>query len=114
MNAKFISEINLMNANSLVKLNELNFDRKLLWPLEAWQAGNDITVRFFRSLLYRLSIDNFCLSLSIKKLFNIFHLGGESPLRVKFGNFLAILNHLTKFAETSIPKGDNLTPNRVV
>jgi hypothetical protein len=48
----------------------------------------------------------FCLSLSVEKLFNIFHLAGESPLGAKFLGFLGILNPLAKFGETANPKSD--------
>jgi hypothetical protein len=51
----------------------------------------------------------FCLSLSVEKLFNIFHLAGKSPLGAKFWGFSGILNPLTKFGEIAIPKGDYLT-----
>ena len=37
-----------------------------------------------KSLLYRWSVDIFCLCLSVEKLFNIFHLAGKSPLGAKF------------------------------
>jgi hypothetical protein len=59
-----------------------------------------------KSLLYRLSFDILCQSLSVEKLFNIFHLAGESPLWIKVGGFLEILNPLAKFAETATPKSD--------
>lgn len=58
------------------------------------------------SLLYRWSVDIFCLSLSVEKLFNIFHLAGKSPLGAKFWGFLGILNPLAKFGETAFTKSD--------
>jgi hypothetical protein len=47
--------------------------------------------------MYRWSVDIFGLSLSVEKLFNIFHLAGESPLGAKFWGFL---NPVAKFGET--------------
>jgi hypothetical protein len=58
------------------------------------------------SLLSRCSVDIFCLSLSVEKLFNIFHLAGESPLGAKFEAFWGLLNPLAKFGETAISKSD--------
>jgi hypothetical protein len=67
----------------------------------------------FRSLLYGFSVDIFCLPLSFEKIFNIIHLAGDPPLRLKFRG-LGILNPLAEFGETATPKSDYLTPNRVV
>jgi hypothetical protein len=58
------------------------------------RSTSEMTSQFdlFESLLCRLSVDIFCLSLSVEKLFNIFHLAGEFPLGAKLGVFLGILN----------------------
>ena len=58
------------------------------------------------SLLYRWSVDIFCLSLSFEKLFNDFHLAGKCPLEAKFWGFLGSLNPLAKFGETAFTKSD--------
>jgi hypothetical protein len=46
------------------------------------------------------------ISLSVEKLFNIFHLAEDSPLGAKIWEFLGILNPLAKFGETAAPKCD--------
>ena len=58
------------------------------------------------SLLYRWSVDIFCLCLSVEKLFNIFHLARKSPLGAKFLGFSGILNPLAKFGDTAVTKRD--------
>jgi hypothetical protein len=63
-----------------------------------------------RSFLHRLSVNIFRLSLSVEKLFNIFIWLENSPFRVKFVEFLVILNPLTTFGETATPESDYLTP----
>jgi hypothetical protein len=46
----------------------------------------------------------FCLSLSVEKLLNIFHLAGESSFGGKIWVVFGTLNPLAKFGETAIPK----------
>jgi hypothetical protein len=60
----------------------------------------------------------FCLSQSVEKLFNIFHLAGESPLGAKIWVFLGILKPLAKFAislrQTASFEASNVKIDRAV
>ena len=75
---------------------------------------NDVTVRLAVVDLVGLGCNFFCLSSSIKKLFNIYFSVGKSHVKSKFWTLGRILNPLVMFGKTETPKRPILAPNRVV
>jgi hypothetical protein len=69
------------SSRAISEIQWVKFSLKVVLAIRV-RGRPEMTSSFdlFWSLLYRLSVVIFCLSLSVEKLFNIPHLAGESSL----------------------------------
>jgi hypothetical protein len=91
----------------LAKINALKFNGKLFGPLGGL-AHRKLHHHSIFFTFCRLYVDSFRRTPSVKKLFNI-----SFGWRIPFGGEIWGFGG-TKLGETASPKGDYLTPNRVV